>query len=384
MSAETLAQATHDVPVVIPPMDETARRQWNEDSQKCSSFQENPDLAIEHCTRAMNSPHLVGLVLAILLSNRGAAYQFKGDYDRAIQDYGRALQAESGFRSVLTERGAAYASKGDYHRAIQDFNDAILLLPDDARAFYGRGYVHRRQEDYDRAIQDYDTAIRLDPKIAVVYSERGYVYARKGDDARAIQDYDEAIRLEPGDTLSLLRRGRAYFRKGSYERAIRDYDEIIRIDPKDARALQNKGRALFYLERFGDARGAFTKGVELEPQDAYGSLWLYLARTREGHNGKDELAANAKNLDVQQWPWPIVRFYLGTAAPKDLLRSAESLDPKKSREQRCEAYFYLGEQALMRGDRQEAIKLFQATLDTGVTNFIEYEAAQIELQRLSR
>ena len=59
-------------------------------------------------------------------------------------------------------------------------------------------------------------------------------------------------------------------------------------------------------------------------------------------------------------------------------------DPKKNSEQHCEAYFYLGQRALLRGDQTEAIRLFKAAIETGVIRMVEYFGAQVELTRLSR
>jgi len=121
----------------------------------------------------------------------------------------------------------------------------------------------------------------------------------------------------------------------------------------------------------------------LEPSDPYAVLWLYLARARAGEDGRGDLATQATRLNLSKWPGPVLALYLGNAAPEALLPAARDSDPKKQREQQCEAYFYLGQQALLRGDRAEAIRLFRAAVDTGVTDFIEYQGAQMELKRLS-
>lgn len=44
----------------------------------------------------------------------------------------------------------------------------------------------------------------------------------------------------------------------------------------------------------------------------------------------------------------------------------------------------LGQHALIHGNPSEAIKFFNATLETGVTNFFEYSGAEAELKRLTR
>ena len=47
-------------------------------------------------------------------TNRGNAYFRRGEYDRAIQDYDRALELNPHLGLPYTNRGVAYASKGDF------------------------------------------------------------------------------------------------------------------------------------------------------------------------------------------------------------------------------------------------------------------------------
>ena len=49
--------------------------------------------------------------------------------------------------------------KGDYDRAIADYNKALELDPKDATAYNNRGYAYRQKGDYDKAIADYDKAL---------------------------------------------------------------------------------------------------------------------------------------------------------------------------------------------------------------------------------
>jgi lipoprotein NlpI len=47
------------------------------------------------------------------------------------------------------------------------------------------------------------------------------------------------------------------------------------------------------------------------------------------------------------------------------------------------AYFYLGEYTMIAGKQEAAGRLFQQSVDTGVTTSIEYTGARAELKRLS-
>jgi tetratricopeptide (TPR) repeat protein len=58
---------------------------------------------------------------------RGVAYQFKGDVDRAIADYNKAIELRPGYARAYESRGSAYASKGVYTNAVADVTKASEL-----------------------------------------------------------------------------------------------------------------------------------------------------------------------------------------------------------------------------------------------------------------
>ena len=78
----------------------------------------------------------------------------------------------------------------------------------------------------------------------------------------------------------------------------------------------------------------------------------------------------------------MIGLYLGKTTKETVLSSAKNPDPKKEQEIRCEAFFYLGEEALIQGRKQDAKALFRQARDTKVTHFIEYIGAEVELKRL--
>src|ERR1041384_3873173 len=95
------------------------------------------------------------------------------------------------------ERGAAYGQKGDLDRAIADFDRAIQIEPNLADAYNNRGAAYGLKGDVDRAIADFDTAIQLNPRLKGAHYHRGLTYKLKGDQARARADFDKEEQLYP-------------------------------------------------------------------------------------------------------------------------------------------------------------------------------------------
>jgi tetratricopeptide (TPR) repeat protein len=61
-------------------------------------------------------------------SNRGIAYGNKGEYDRAIADYGKAIEINPKYVGADNGRGSAYSRRDE---AIADFRRALAVGAND-------------------------------------------------------------------------------------------------------------------------------------------------------------------------------------------------------------------------------------------------------------
>jgi tetratricopeptide (TPR) repeat protein len=175
---------------------------------------------------------------------RGAAYESMGKFQKALDDWDKAINVDPNNYDAYFYRGLEYANKGGFDRAIADYDQAIRLNPNDAKCYYNRGTIYASKGESDRAIADYDQAIRLNPNdAAYAYYNRGNEYANKGDSDRAIADYDQAIRLNPNDADIYYNRGVQYAKKGNLDRAIADWETTLRINPNKVNARRNLERA---------------------------------------------------------------------------------------------------------------------------------------------
>jgi tetratricopeptide (TPR) repeat protein len=321
-----------------------------ESLNKCQSV--DPDVKITGCTALIQAGQDTTKNLSVIYNNRGIAYDDKGDYDRAIQDFNEAIQLDPNDETAYYDRGYAYNKKGDYDRAIQDFNEAIHLNPNFEIAYYGRGNAYINKDDYVRAIQEFDDAIRLNPKDANAYNNRGVAYQRKGDYGHAIQDYNQAILLNSNYTVAYTSRGYAYFAQSNLTAAIADFLHTISAAPSSSGAV-------------------------------HAVLMLHVIMKRQGHDDAQQLARVATAADLSKWPGPVLKLDLGQMTANEVMMAAASPGSDRQKKARvCEANYFTGEDALIHHQRATALVRLKAARDGCPKADPDYAAALVELKRL--
>ena len=120
--------------------------------------------AVELCSRAIAARQIKGEDLAPIYYNRGWAQDELGNYDQAIEDYGRALHIRPDYAEAYVARGYSYGRIGERERAIEDYGRALEADPDNFEASFNRGLAYEAKGDLERAVADYDRAFALNPE----------------------------------------------------------------------------------------------------------------------------------------------------------------------------------------------------------------------------
>lgn len=317
-----------------------------------------------------------------MLGRRGVAWRMAAVFVASLGFIGVAMA--NGDLSLQ----ACYAAndKDDYGAAIEACTRAIqsgeLSNDDSALAFNEIGNAYNRSGDQDHAIESYGEAIRLNPNFADAYFDRGTAHDFKYEYELAIKDFSKAIKLRPDDANAYLYRGNARSLSGDYANAIRDYDTAAKMAPTFSDvAVWSKGLALFNLGRFADAEAAFQLYLKRWPDYSFGVLWVYLAEAHAGKDGKKAFADRVRSLDPNQWPAPILQFYLGKATHDEVFAAAKIGDPAYLDQQACEAAFYLGEFYLLSGKAEDAHRDLTQASASCPKSAAERGAAKTELDR---
>ena len=148
------------------------QKQYDECSNRGNVF--SSDLQIRGCTAVIQSGQRSARDLPWAFYNRALAYYSKGDYERVIADFSKAIQLNPRDSEALNGRCWVRAIMGrELQLALADCNESLRLRADDAATLDSRGFTCLKLGQFDHAIADYDAALELDPKQATSHYGRG-------------------------------------------------------------------------------------------------------------------------------------------------------------------------------------------------------------------
>ena len=317
----------------------------------------------------------------VAYANRGIVYRVgKHDDDAAIADFSQAIRLDANDGDNYYQRGLAYADKGDFGRAVEDYDTALKLAPDNAGTLVARGTAYRGLKKLEPAIADYDAAIKLNADDADAYHGRGLAYRLQGDFDRAIADYSAAIKRNPTLLAAYNDRGAAYRLKGEFDHAIADHSQAIQLDPKLAGSYYRRGYAYYLAGTLPQALADLTQANSLDPRNADLALLLDIVAQRSKLQSR--LKQLSAKVDMGAWPAPVIRLYLAQLTPEAVLAAANDSDTTTRRGQVCEANFYTGELALLRGNPDDAKRLFTLASSDCPLSWSGWESANAELKAM--
>ena len=108
------------------------------------------------------------------------------------------MQRQSSDADFYFNRGISFCQKGQFEKAISDYTKAIMINPKHDKAYCNRGntYVQAKKQ-YEQAINDYTKAIEINPRYSEAYSNRGVAFLCCGQIDKCIVDCTKAIELNP-------------------------------------------------------------------------------------------------------------------------------------------------------------------------------------------
>ncbi|MEM8885328.1 MAG: tetratricopeptide repeat protein [Planctomycetota bacterium] len=320
---------------------------------------------------------------------RGRLREERGATQLAAQDMLAAskrgadlwLRAGALFLEVNDYDGAAAAYLGSWNK-----NRRLDSLHNVAKAYASAGDWKRAIETYERVIKRADAVERSE-----LYMRLGNLRSLAGDHAAGLKDLDFAIEQDTALVRGYQLRGRVKLRMGKQAEALADYNKAVSLAKRQANPHFVLGLAHFDLGQWKQAIQSFERSLALGESQGYTSLYLFLARGRTGEpalqiRAKKELMEFLDNRPKKDGEWfaRLGGFLAGDVTEEQLIAEAKKANKHTARERLCEAWGYIGQRAMLKGDVEKARQAFRAAVATKVGTYMEFSTAAAELARLDR
>jgi tetratricopeptide (TPR) repeat protein len=205
----TAAPATGDAPGAPP-----TRFDWQGTEKKAQTAlaQHDYKTAIQLFTDCINSGRLPKNWIAPTYYLRGKAYRSAKQYQQAVADYQKAVEADPNMDVAYYEMGAAYQELNNHAKAIEAFDKAIALKQNNAGYYYARCVSESWINKFADATRDCKTASKMKPGDADMLATLGRLYEDQGQKAEAMEAYRAALAINPGQAEA--KEGIAFLEKG--------------------------------------------------------------------------------------------------------------------------------------------------------------------------
>lgn len=308
------------------------------------------------------------------------------EFDTVIQLASKAISLKYNHHRLYEIRAYAYQGTRQFEQALADTETALNADQKCFVPYYIQGEVYGQLEQYDKAIAAFTRAIELKPELYDAYRGRGVIYAKIGKRKEAITDFTMTIGLHPNDCCAYLKRGWQYMDRGDYDLALEDYTQAIKVNP--GFGYLERGSAYYRLGKYKEAVEDFKKAIEKRPDYDYPRLYTLVTAKRISEDmwktAMEEQKSYILASKSSEWSRTLLKYVLGLGGftEEDLLAAAaKGKNPTEINGQKCEAYYFIGEQMEWKGDRKGALEYFKKSIDTRASDYIEYGNAEALLKR---
>lgn len=212
--------------------------------------------------------------------------------------------------------------------------------------------------------------------LADFYWQRGRHFATLRQHVSAIADFTETLTYAPDSIKAYVSRAISFARIEQYQEAFTDLSLAEKLNPRHELVYAVRGGLNYYLRRYLQAVDDYKNYLILRPADMYRMIWLHLSEKKLNAIGETSLARRFNKARREEWPGAMIEVFLGELAPENLVAALEKKDQVRDSGLLCEAYFYLGQYYLLRKNNQLAQRYFNQALNTGASDYVEYEFAK--------
>lgn len=206
---------------------------------------------------------------------RGLAAAKAEQFDRAAEEFRKALAVRGDNATDLAYLGAVLATSGQLEEAIEVYQRALALDPRSVLAHNNMGQALIQQGDFEAAGEHLATALSIDPLNRDALFNLGLIRGRQKKVQESRQHLEAALRIAPGDTEVLRLLASLLHGFGDSEGALELWRRLLDMDSKAFETLEQVVRIEVQRGEHAAAIARLRKGVVDAPNSS--RLVLFLA-----------------------------------------------------------------------------------------------------------
>jgi len=207
-------------------------------------------------------PALAVAMLALLVPRTRAQIATWRD---SVTVFSQALAVDERNATAHNNLGFALEARGDTDRAMEHFRRALELRPAYLTARVELGNLLLAKGQVDEAAAQYTAAVSIDPMSVPALTNLGKAFLEQGRVDEAIQLQERALAVDPTYTTAELNLGLAFVRQGRIADARARFEHVVAADPENPDAYNNLGNMLLAEGRLAEALAALDRAVALRP-----------------------------------------------------------------------------------------------------------------------
>ncbi len=204
---------------------------------------------------------------------RGKTYYFKKNYTSAIDEFSEVVASDapdSDKAIALTYIGMIHDDRGDYNKAIETFLRALKYKPIDSTILKNLALVYRHKKDYPNALATMEKAIDIDENNPDLLILKGNILFDMGRFPDAVKSYTKALDIAPDNPQALYNTALTFLKTGDELSAVEYFKKAATADSSGTIAKLAYSRlGAFYTGRrdYAMAEKYLNMAIQLDPNE---------------------------------------------------------------------------------------------------------------------
>ncbi|MBN2039116.1 MAG: tetratricopeptide repeat protein [Spirochaetes bacterium] len=200
----------------------------------------------------------------------GIIYDERGNYDKAVEHYLRALKYDKNSVIAYRNLAIAYRHKKDYSNAEEAVRNVLKIDSQNVQNLILLGNILFEQGRYKDAIKEYGEALKISTDEPVALHNTALALLRTGDELSGIEYLKKAGAADKSGNIAGLaysKLGVIYLERKDYSFAEKYLRMAVSINPEDPAARYNLGIVYLKINKPDNALIEFSKAEELGRND---------------------------------------------------------------------------------------------------------------------